>query len=323
MNKQTTLGLTLGSLLAVGLCLTTPVASLSAPPPPPGGDARTPIDALPFTIDTCGSYYLAGCLTGASGQHGIDVTADDVTIDLNGFTLTGVPGSLDGIHVTSDRFKLHDGFIRDWGGNGVGASGLAHHIESVRLRDNGASGIISGQRGVVRMCISRNNDLHGIVAGHFTLLDRNISTWNELVGFIVGSHSTVKHNIGGRNGNDGISATAGVQSIFKDNALVLNDNEGLDVGHDHLITDNVCYSNGPGGFGTGIKAGDGCYVDGNVTTFNGYGINAPEDFDVPVVVTRNCSVSNSSGNYAGLGSDDFGPIGSAATSSSPWSNISQ
>ncbi len=60
-------------------------------------EPRTPISALPFTINQCGSYFLTDCLTGVAGQNGITIDADDVTLDLNGFTLIGVPGSLDGI----------------------------------------------------------------------------------------------------------------------------------------------------------------------------------------------------------------------------------
>ena len=44
-----------------------------------------PISSLPFTIGNCGSYFLTSCLTGSPGSDGITVTADDVTIDLNGF----------------------------------------------------------------------------------------------------------------------------------------------------------------------------------------------------------------------------------------------
>ena len=40
----------------------------------------------PFDITTCGSYYVTGCLTAT--VDGIRVMADDVTIDLNGFTIS-------------------------------------------------------------------------------------------------------------------------------------------------------------------------------------------------------------------------------------------
>src|SRR5215469_11158743 len=52
-------------------------------------EPRTPIASLPFTVSTPGSYYVTGNLTAAVNQNGILVATDNVTIDLNGFTLSG------------------------------------------------------------------------------------------------------------------------------------------------------------------------------------------------------------------------------------------
>jgi len=54
-------------------------------------DPRTPITSLPITIDQPGSYYFTGNLefTDPTG-NAIDITADNVTLDLNGFTLSSV-----------------------------------------------------------------------------------------------------------------------------------------------------------------------------------------------------------------------------------------
>jgi hypothetical protein len=52
-------------------------------------EARTPIESLPFTINTPGSYYFTKNLqfTAASG-HAISITSSNVTLDLGGFTLS-------------------------------------------------------------------------------------------------------------------------------------------------------------------------------------------------------------------------------------------
>ena len=52
-------------------------------------EPRTPISSVPYTITQSGSYYLTTNLTANPAEYGIAVLADDVTIDLNGFTLTG------------------------------------------------------------------------------------------------------------------------------------------------------------------------------------------------------------------------------------------
>src|SRR5438876_2996841 len=71
------------------------------PPGPPAStlpqvEPRIPISIVPFTINSSGSYFMTKNLTNNSGD-GIIVLADDVTIDLNGFTLAGVPGAYSGI----------------------------------------------------------------------------------------------------------------------------------------------------------------------------------------------------------------------------------
>ncbi|MCC6323156.1 MAG: hypothetical protein IT438_17160 [Phycisphaerales bacterium] len=55
--------------------------------------ATTPGDADSlFRITSPGSYYLTGNITGVIGKHGIEIAAGEVTIDLNGFALSGVAG---------------------------------------------------------------------------------------------------------------------------------------------------------------------------------------------------------------------------------------
>ena len=85
------------------------------------GDA----DSL-FKITQPGSYYLTGNITGVAGKHGIEIAAPangpGVTIDLMGFELTGVPGSLDGIAATTAgarNIAIVNGAVRAWGGDGV------------------------------------------------------------------------------------------------------------------------------------------------------------------------------------------------------------
>lgn len=83
--------------------------------------ANTPGDATAmFIISQPGSYYLEGSVTGAVGTRGVDVRASNVTIDLMGFALGGVPGSSHGVFV--DLFaghvglELRNGVIHNWGG---------------------------------------------------------------------------------------------------------------------------------------------------------------------------------------------------------------
>src|SRR5207247_5018841 len=94
------------------------------PTAPPGSTGKNVITSLPFTISQPGSYVLNGNLTGVSGQNGINVTANNVTIDLQGFELVGVPGSFNGIAHTSGSVSgltVRNGTIRNWGQLGISA----------------------------------------------------------------------------------------------------------------------------------------------------------------------------------------------------------
>src|ERR1041385_5154066 len=59
-------------------------------------EPRIPIEVVPTNITISGSYYLVTNLTGIVGTNGITISVDNVTLDLNGFTLIGVPGSSNG-----------------------------------------------------------------------------------------------------------------------------------------------------------------------------------------------------------------------------------
>src|SRR3990170_4156468 len=81
------------------------------------GDA----DSL-FKITQPGSYFLTGNITGLIGKHGVEIAASGITLDLNGFDLVGVAGSLDGVSVTVGsltNIAVVHGSVRSWGGEGV------------------------------------------------------------------------------------------------------------------------------------------------------------------------------------------------------------
>jgi hypothetical protein len=69
---------------------------------------------FPFKIVTPGSYRLSGNLTLATAADGIDVSAAPVTIDLNGFTITGVnPSTFLGINgLAIGQLTVRNGVIR-------------------------------------------------------------------------------------------------------------------------------------------------------------------------------------------------------------------
>lgn len=79
-------------------------------------EPRTSIANVPYTITQSGSYYLTGNFSVASGD-GITIGVDDVSLDLNGFTITHTGSDDYGISITNaSRVSVKNGILK--GGRG-------------------------------------------------------------------------------------------------------------------------------------------------------------------------------------------------------------
>ncbi|MDX2117111.1 MAG: NosD domain-containing protein [Planctomycetota bacterium] len=126
--------LLLGALGVAGIAALTrsAVAGPLSPPlgpvqPTPGPEPRTPInaDTTPgdatayFVISEPGSYYMQRNLIGPATRSAIRITADNVTVDLNGFAIVGdsegTPGSLTFETGPIENLTIRNGSIRSWG----------------------------------------------------------------------------------------------------------------------------------------------------------------------------------------------------------------
>ena len=120
------------------------------PSGPPGPTMRTleqieprkPVSSLPFVITSSGSYYLTTNLTGANG---VLILVDDVTLDLNGFTLLGTTNSGNGIAGGVNNISIRNGTVRNWGSHGVNLTNSSNcRLVDLRVADNGLAGLVVG-----------------------------------------------------------------------------------------------------------------------------------------------------------------------------------
>ena len=75
---------------------------------------------IPEVIEWPANVTLVGTLTGISASNGITIVTNDVTIDLAGHALVGVPGSRDGIEADDVQgITVKNGDLRDWGFRGI------------------------------------------------------------------------------------------------------------------------------------------------------------------------------------------------------------
>jgi len=123
--------------------------SLTPPAGPPAPTMKTlqqiepRTDVLTLSGDTQsvvritkpGAYYLTTNIAGLAGKHGIVIASDNVSLDLNGFSVVGVSGSLSGVvaagfGITNPIFggfftnyyaniSVLNGTVSGWGSAGV------------------------------------------------------------------------------------------------------------------------------------------------------------------------------------------------------------
>jgi len=149
---------------AAALHAQTPPLTPSGPPSDPSTamkslnqvEPRTIIGSLPYTISQPGSYYLTGNLTFGDDVTGITISANDVTLDLGGFTLQRTGSAGDSvrsiaINVTGSGVAIKNGHI-----DGAGAAGRYSHGIT------GSAGQVVVEGVTVRDCTSSNNIATGV-----------------------------------------------------------------------------------------------------------------------------------------------------------------
>lgn len=117
--------------------------------------------AAPIVINQRGSYYLAEDVFAMAGEHGIEITASHVTLDLNGFAVIGTTelGSLDGIRIdpSVDNAAVLNGVVRDCPESGIYANGTRMcRFEDVRVKDCADFGILGGDEASIIRCRARD-----------------------------------------------------------------------------------------------------------------------------------------------------------------------
>jgi parallel beta-helix repeat protein len=297
-------------------------------------EPRTPISALPFVITAPGSYYVATNLSGAAGQHGITITGARVTLDLMGFELRGVAGSLSGIYLNGATSPhVRNGSIVGWAQDGInGTNAGGGIIEELRISNNGRYGLSFNSGSQIRKCIVFANGNVGILLSNDVEIDDCVSNGNGTHGIQAGTGSTIRRCLTVQNSAAGITGSgldglnivecnsefngAGIatlgQTIVKDCFARSNQVTGISVGPGSLIEGCNASDNGTNGISVDLGSTvQGCIAENN----RGDGINAKNGTSVVncsarvnlfdnIEVDGDCIVANNSCDNAS------GPSGS-------------
>ena len=264
--------------------------------------ANTPGDAdSVFRITQPGSYYLTGNVAGVAGSHGIQIETEGVTLDLNGFALVGVAGSLDGVNMPNFRENvvIRNGHIRGWGESGIEARIDIGRIEDITAADNGAWGIDNAASGTfttrIISCEVLTNGAAfeggagGIRGGQVSHITDCTAYNNTGVGILVGNFGIVTGCIAQSNTSHGIVASIG--GTISACTASGNTSDGIRVASDCVVVGNRCYQNGSAtGDGAGVHAtGSDNRIEGNNCTDADRGIDVDQGGNF---ITRNTCSGN-------------------------------
>ena len=307
------------------------------PPGPPGPtmksldqiEARTPISSAPFTITQPGSYYLTTNVTVSSG-NAISINVNNVTLDLNGFTISSTAAIASGdigIYLNGGRtnIAIRNGHIiigvtnnaGVYSGTGFGfgviAPGFPYNVRVSDLAVSGCQydGIYLGYNStVVESCLVNTVGAYGIQAQTVSDSTANdcgttaiqATTANNCNGLASGSgsgsgvYATTANNCNGSSAGTGfgVYALGNAQNCY-------GTNSGGGPGVYATIAEN-CWgqsANGVGVYGMTIQ---NCYgysaanngVAAIETAVNCYGQSNGSGVGVNTTTAQNCSgISNS------------------------------
>jgi len=288
------LGLALGGAIVGGIALAGPLNPPAGPvtstyktltevePRIAINATNTPGDADSlFKITQPGSYYLTGNITGVVGKHGIELAASGVTLDLSGFDLVGVPGSLDGASATVgvNNVTVRHGSLRSWGDEGLDfTNGSSIVVEGVSVLTCAGFGISVNTNSTVSHCRVSSNGAGGIATGSNCLVT-----------------GCAAH---GNTGAGGILAFVGCRVV--DCAAFANTGNGISAQNGSTITGCSSTSNSASGF----SVNNGCTItncsaSGNDTHgFSGAdgvtisGCSASSNFGSGIVVANGGAISS-------------------------------
>jgi hypothetical protein len=193
-----------------------------------GGITAGDTPGYPITITRPGHYKLVGNLSVPADTNGIEIAADDVTIDMNGFTLAGPANCT---RNSQTRVVACIG-----GGNGAGTgidSSFNGIFNGFVVRDGTVRGFGKGIRGVqgetlLRMHITQNESNGVTTASAFAgmaIID-SIVDLNGSTGIAVGN-GLIRGSRVGHNGNNGIQTS---NMIVESSFVSGNRNIGMQSG---------------------------------------------------------------------------------------------
>jgi hypothetical protein len=227
--------------------------SLTPPGPPAAAmlalsqvEPRTPVDsthtpaagAFEFYINQSGSYYLTASIVGTNGKDGVGIGANNVVLDLNGFSLLGSTNSSEGIFIynTCTNVAVCNGNIYNWAtgsGRGIDSQGFSVDLEHLNVSAN-SIGMQCLSSVVIRDCVVNDNVDYGIelngsdslVIGNECIGNNSGDASGVAAIYVTGSNNRIENNHITGSGVLGNGIYVSNSSQVTNNIIVKNSVEG-------------------------------------------------------------------------------------------------
>ncbi|MFO1488956.1 MAG: right-handed parallel beta-helix repeat-containing protein [Verrucomicrobiota bacterium] len=272
-------------------------------------EPRTPISAASFTISQPGSYYLTTNLTGFGSAPGVTIAANDVTLDLNGFAMTGPAVVYAGVFVGSGSYTnvtIRNGTIKGWIEGVRVFDGDSKNIvlDQLNISDSAGYGIDAAGATITRCTVTASGNT-GIYA-YYSLVQNCTVNYSRATGIELRASDAIGCEVNYCN-HDGIRINfAGCQVIantLRSNNLTNGVNyASIRINDNYNRIENNHISNS-GAAGAGIGGGLG--YSGNI-------------------VIRNSVIGGGVNDYSIIGNQIVGPIintSGTITNVNPWANF--
>lgn len=205
---------------------------------------------FPYVISAANtSYRLTGSLTVPASTSGISVTANNVTIDMNGFSITG-PGSSSGVVNGVSASGFTDVTVENGTVTGLGLAivlGSSAIVRNVHADTNGF-GIDVGDNSVVEGCTANNSTTdYGIACRSGCAITGSTANGNADEGiFCSGSGCQITGNTANGNVSVGIDCQSN-GCVISGNTLLGNPSLGIGCfGVGCLISGNTIVNSAQG-----------------------------------------------------------------------------
>ena len=179
-----TIGLAAPAVAADGQVVITQTKALQ------GGITPSDTAGFPVTLSRAGSYVLGSNLDPPQNAFGIEVTADAVSVDLNGFRIDGATKAKRGIVATGNQANvtIRNGTVSRFRLDGISGAGKSWAVEDMRVVSNGYRGVyLSGSYARVLSSNVSQNGLYGIQCGGTCTVDSSTVAGNGKFGIWLAS----------------------------------------------------------------------------------------------------------------------------------------